>query len=81
MKIENKVSWGFVLSILAVAYMGFASLFSTNSLVKNNDWLTHTYEVIASLEELQQLLEENKAVQYQYFATLQEGNLQTPWLQ
>ena len=49
--VEGKILIGFVMSVLVLIGTGGLAYRNTSSLVETNNWVVHTYEVIASLED------------------------------
>jgi signal transduction histidine kinase len=48
--VENKIVLGFAISLLALAGMGWLSYRTTTNLVSTERWVSHTHEVVATLE-------------------------------
>ena len=49
--VEGKILLGFVMSVLVLIGIGALAYRTTGNLVETNNWVIHTYEVIASLED------------------------------
>src|ERR1700744_4431921 len=74
--IENKIGAGIVISLLVLAGIGFLSYSTTHQLVASQNWVAHTYEVMAAVESGRATLTEAETDQRAYLLTGNEKFLQ-----
>ncbi|MDR3455842.1 MAG: CHASE3 domain-containing protein [Verrucomicrobiae bacterium] len=67
--IEGKILLGFVMSVLVLIGIGGLAYRTTGSLVETNNWVVHTYAVIASLEDGLAILTDVETKQRGYLLT------------
>jgi PAS domain S-box-containing protein len=73
--VENKIVLGFVASVLALAGIGWLSYRTMENLVVAEDWVSHTYKVIATLESGRAILTDAETAQRGYLLTGDESFL------
>ncbi len=74
--VENKIAIGMAISLLVFAGIGFLSYRTTTHLVADQNWVTHTYQVIGTLESGQAILTDAETAQRAYLLTGDEQFLQ-----
>ncbi len=67
--VENKIAVGMAISLLVFASIGFLSYRTTTNLVADQNWVTHTYQVIGTLESGQAILTDAETAQRAYLLT------------
>ena len=67
--VENKIAIGVAISLLVFACIGFLSYRTTTNLVADQNWVTHTYQVIATLDSGQAILTDAETAQRAYLLT------------
>lgn len=70
--VEKKIVVGFAASVMALLGMGWFSYQTTESSIAAQDWVTHTYEVIATLEQGEAILTDAETTQRGYLLTGEE---------
>ncbi|HUZ06117.1 MAG TPA: CHASE3 domain-containing protein, partial [Candidatus Paceibacterota bacterium] len=67
--VENKIVLGFAASVLALVGIGWISYRTTTNLVGAENWVSHTYQVIATLESGRAILTDVETAQRGYLLT------------
>src|SRR6185437_7595321 len=67
--VENKVVVGFAASVLALFGMGCLSYWTSANSVTAQEWVMHTYRVIATLEQGRAFLTDDETAQRGYLLT------------
>lgn len=67
--VENKIVLGFAASVLALVGIGWLSYRTTTNLVGAEDWVNHTYKVIATIESGRAILADAETAQRGYLLT------------
>ena len=67
--VENKIALGVAITLLLLATIGFFSYRTTTNLVATQNWVAHTYEVIAALESGLAILTDAETDQRAYLLT------------
>jgi len=67
--VENKIVLGFAASVLALVGIGWLSYRTTTHLVAAEDWVNHTYKVIATIESGRAILTDAETAQRGYLLT------------
>src|ERR1700743_2445231 len=67
--VENKIAIGVAISLLVFASIGFLSYRTTTNLVADQNWVTHTYQVIATLDSGQAILTDAETAQRAHLLT------------
>jgi PAS domain S-box-containing protein len=73
--VENKIVLGFAASVLALAGIGWFSYRTAANLVAAEEWVGHTYKVIATLESGRAILTDVETAQRGYLLTGDENFL------
>ena len=73
--VENKIVLGFAASVLALVGIGWLSYRTTANLVGAENWVSHTYQVIATLETGRAILTDAETAQRGYLLTGDENFL------
>jgi PAS domain S-box-containing protein len=73
--IESKMILGFVMSFLALASIGWLSYHNTANLIATENWVSHTHEVIGTLESGLAILTDAETSQRGYLLTGNEDFL------
>ena len=74
--IESKIVLGFVVSIITLAGLGWFSFRAITSLITTENWVSHTHEVIGTLESGLAILTDAENSQRAYLLTVDERFLQ-----
>ncbi len=74
--VENKIWLGFVISVLALAGIGWLACRTTINLITTENWISHTHEVIATLESGLAILTDAETSQRGFLLTGDEQFLQ-----
>jgi PAS domain S-box-containing protein len=74
--VENKIWLGFVISMLALAGIGWLAYRTTTDLIATEKWVSHTHEVIATLESGLAILTDAETSQRGFLLTGDEQFLQ-----
>ena len=71
--VEGKIMLGFVASVLALLGMGWLSYRTTEDSIAANKWVTHTYKVIATVEQGRAILIDAETAQRGFLLTGDEN--------
>ena len=74
--VEGKIWTGFIISILALAGIGWLAYRTTTNLIATENWISHTHEVIATLESGLAILTDAETSQRGFLLTGDEQFLQ-----
>src|SRR5437016_285614 len=73
--VENKIVLGFTASVLALLSMGFLLYLTSADLIRTQNLVSHTHEVIAALESGLAILTDAETSQRGYLLTAEESFL------
>ncbi|WP_017746784.1 CHASE3 domain-containing protein [Scytonema hofmannii] len=69
LRIGTKIGASFALGLAILGALGFISYRTTNNLIENSRWQTHTYQVLGGLNDLVSQLKDSETAQRGYLLT------------